>query len=62
MKELNNARESKQDCLREWFQTTGRRGRYNRPHGQIQQAVEADTTGRSFNISLDVKCTRQNLS
>ena len=62
MKELNDAQESKEDCREEWFQTAGRGGRYDRLHRQIQQAVEADTTGRSFNISLDVKCTRQNLS
>ena len=55
MKELNNARESKQDCLREWFQTAGRGGQYDRLQGPIQQAAEADTASRSFNISLDVK-------
>jgi hypothetical protein len=55
MKELNNARESKQDCLREWFQTAGRGGRYDRLQGPIQQAAEADTASRSFNISSNVK-------
>ena len=58
MKELNNARESKQDCLREWFQTAGRGGRYDRLQRQIQQAAGADTASCSFNISSDVKCTR----
>lgn len=55
MKELNNARESKQDCLGEWFQTAGRGGRYDRLQRQIQQAAEADTASRSFNISSNVK-------
>ena len=62
MKELNNARESKQDCLREWFQTTGCRGRYNRLQRPIQQAVEADTASRSFNISSNFKCLISNLN
>jgi len=35
--------------------TTGRMGRYNRPQRPIQQAAEADTASRSFNISSNVK-------
>ena len=35
--------------------TTGRGGRYDRLQRQIQQAAEADTASRSFNISSNVK-------
>jgi len=35
--------------------TTGRGGRYDRLQGPIQQAAEADTASRSFNISSNVK-------